>query len=168
MSLGQDAVSLTLQVYAGLRPRAVQLLHFLWHRLELTPGAEQPLRLVCLTSSPGQSKPVRRARGWLVKSRLLWLQGEEGAEPRPGSDRGSSSVWLRVMFPSCSSFCHPEKWRDLESCMNDPQGPRLQGNLEEFASTRLCMMAGSWSQLNPAPSPTAQTTSLYPRGEKRK
>lgn len=77
-------------------------------------------------------------------------------EPSPGldpTDWGSSSVWLRVMFPSCGSFCHPEKWRDLAFCMNDPLGPRLQGNLEEFASTRLCMTAGSWSRLNPPPLP---------------
>lgn len=87
-------------------------------------------------------------------------------EPRTGSEAAPLG-WLRVMFPSWGSFCQPEKWSDLEFCMNAPQGLKLQGNLEEFASTRLCMMAGSWSPLNPGPSPTARTTSLSPRGEKR-
>lgn len=43
--------------------------------------------------------------------------------------------------------------------MNAPRGLKLQGNLEEFVSARLCMTAGSWSPLNPGSSPTARTTS---------
>lgn len=47
--------------------------------------------------------------------------------------------------------------------MNAPQGPGFQGNLEEFASTRLCIAA----EFSLLPSPPARTTSLQgPLGEK--